>query len=1247
MQGISCDLWINQTEQAVDFCLGKKIKISQFRADSVDLLVEVVESEPTSPGYMMRHFRNEIGKNERDSRLLKTGYRSCYLLAIVAVLTLELVFPPALKAAEPYLEFVQGLRDRQYFDSAMSYLEVIEARDNVPKEIKDVISFEKAVTLLDSSRFSQNPDVQAEKLDKAQAYLEQFIKDSPNHSLLATANTELARILLGKAQVTIWKSRSPANDENRLSFQQAARKQIAQAKVIFQKAHDAYKKEWESYGVFIPEDEKEKRAARKRVEGLYMRAQLDLATSSYEEAQSYDQGSKEFISRLRAASIEFEEVHTKYRSQYAGLYARIMQGKCFEEQDDIRKALGIYDELLGHPGKSAGLKNLQNQVLHFRLICLNHKTRKDYRLVIQEAGDWLRFNKSTSRSQLGLGIRWELAQSQESLASDRTTPESERLRLLRQALENARQINKYAGPYKDVSYSLIQKLLVALDREPGDPKDFDSAFGTANSLLEQIGPLREKLKKEKAAGDQKKIQAAEEELQAQLGETQRLYRLALALVNEKTEATQVNSARYKLAYIFYLQRKSYDSAVVGKYLAIRLRKEDPTIALDAAYLAMAGFSQAYNDASEQHKDKNLQLIVDVSLFIATNWPNSDRATDARIEIGRIYRRSDRPLEAAKWYAEVPTTASQYSTAQLEAGQAFWTAYLTTAFQESSPATPEQLKQWQNQAVKHLETGITLKEKTVPASSPSPADLIRAKVSLAQIEIMRGNDAKAIERLTKDPHSVTKAVAVAKGKKRPKEDFKVQSTAFASLAYQYLLRAYIGTQQLDKAEQARAALESIAGSSGGSALTAVYIELGRELQNELERLRKAGDQERLNKVRGGFEKFLSKLLERKQGQTYGSLIWIAETYFGMAQGTKESSEKAKQYYSDATRAFEEILNRGEKDSKFVDPSRLDGVRLRLVNCKRQERDFETAESLIKDVLKKNSKALDAQIEAAQVYQDWGEFGGEPEHFLDAVRGKTSEDGAVIWGWGNIAKRLQMSLNAGQTKAEYKEKLRQAQYHLAQSRYLYAKNSQDSKQSQEQLERAKLEIITFTSLTPGLTETPWWDKFDALYQDILGQLGEVAVSLTKPEPIASGASRSKTISMYDAGTAPEASGEKESTGQKKTKKQKPADSNMPYIFMAVLLLVGLGVVGMMTRSSKRNKGKRSTAEMIAAIPKASANPASSKRTSARKKVKPVSQDPKSSENRASRSSRPEQKPKDQKPSEGTPKRRVRKRPPEEEK
>ncbi len=160
----------------------------------------------------------------------------------------------------------------------------------------------------------------------------------------------------------------------------------------------------------------------------------------YEEAQTYDRGSSDNKKLLTDAANAFEKIHARYRQQLAGLYARMWQAKCFEEQDDIVKALGCYNELLQHgDGKSGpALKRLQDTVRHFRLICLNHPQRKDYQVAIQEAQDWLKDNRGLASTKVGLGIQWEMVRAMELRAKKEETGEAERNRLNQQALARLR-----------------------------------------------------------------------------------------------------------------------------------------------------------------------------------------------------------------------------------------------------------------------------------------------------------------------------------------------------------------------------------------------------------------------------------------------------------------------------------------------------------------------------------------------------------------------------------------------------------------------------------------------------------------------------------------------------------------------------------------------------------------------------------------------------------------------------------------
>src|SRR5262245_33525273 len=104
-------------------------------------------------------------------------------------------------AAEPVQEFLDGLRQRQYFDWAMLYLEQVQDQPDLSQDIRAILPYQRAMTLSESARHSVSPETQQRQLDQALEFLEQFTRESPKHPLAATANSARANIQLNKARV--------------------------------------------------------------------------------------------------------------------------------------------------------------------------------------------------------------------------------------------------------------------------------------------------------------------------------------------------------------------------------------------------------------------------------------------------------------------------------------------------------------------------------------------------------------------------------------------------------------------------------------------------------------------------------------------------------------------------------------------------------------------------------------------------------------------------------------------------------------------------------------------------------------------------------------------------------------------------------------------------------------------------------------------------------------------------------------
>ena len=270
-----------------------------------------------------------------------------------------------------------------------------------------------------------------------------------------------------KARAELQKAKSDEDPDEKAGHQKKARDFFEEARRKFRAAHDNLKAAYEKFDKFIPKENAVEYDAREQAYRMYIQAQLNLAVTTFEEAQTWEPETAQRKALLTQAADEFALIHARYRQQIAGLYARMYQGKCFDEQNDVVKALGIYNELLGHGGDkpSAALKRLQDSVRLFRLICLNREVRKDYAVVIREAEDWLAANEETATTRVGLGIQWELARALEQLALKEENNIADRRRMLTQAIKTARTIQRHPGEYKAPANAMIERLQGELDDE--------------------------------------------------------------------------------------------------------------------------------------------------------------------------------------------------------------------------------------------------------------------------------------------------------------------------------------------------------------------------------------------------------------------------------------------------------------------------------------------------------------------------------------------------------------------------------------------------------------------------------------------------------------------------------------------------------------------------------------------------------------------------------------------------------------
>ncbi|MEP3482522.1 MAG: tetratricopeptide repeat protein [Fuerstiella sp.] len=1020
------------------------------------------------------------------------------VLCSAVLLSLTMVGGTSLNAEEPFVKFLDGLRERKFFDTAIEHLDQLDRRTDLATESRTQLSLQRGLTYEAEARASRVVEDRDLSLGKAEIAFRRFLEDNPKHPQAAFANSTLGSLLFERARSIMWDADAASNEDRRPELQKQARGLIDQAEQIFEKALNLYQAQYKAFPPRIDkDDEPEQYLARQAAEISYLRAWFSFARAEYQRGQTYDLGSQQRDETLLKAFDRFEEIHTARRSNPIGLQARLMMGKCFQEQGDMNRALGIYNELTSNDSTNGFVKLIKSNAIQFRLICLNDESKKDYQLVLQESDEWLNNKqyRTFHDNEVGLGIRWEKAIALEKLSQDRTAPEPQQKSLVRAALADSKKIALYPSPYRAAATAMSRRLQASLGDADADPTDFETAFERAKGLVSQLRSFDEKIKLAKNNSVKRK---AQQEKQRQWDEIARLLKMALDLREPDRVGKDVAQTRYLLGHAFLSQRKSYEALIIARYCMIKDRAIDPDSARDATGVAIQAAVQAFNDAGEDQSFE-LQTLKDICETIIDLYPNGSRGNEARYRLGKIYRDLNQPDEAAKAYLTIPEESSEYASARIQAGQSLWLAWAQSqANIGETDTTAEQEKQlaaWKQDATKYLKQGIQAARQKLGPKAAATSEMVAAEVTLASINNLDGKFKETVTRLTAGgAASVIAATEPGKGKTRPESG--IQSASFAGQMWRQMLRAYVGTQQIDNALQAMAKLESV----GGQDTTAIYTELGRELQQELARLKESGKTKRLQEVRTSFEQFLSKVYEKRDKTDYNSLLWIGETYFSLGQAVGSDDQAAADaYLTKAGQAYSEIL-----DNNLADDGTAVAVRLRLARCQRALREYESALDLTKTILTERIMQLDVQFEAAHILADWGSdpAAGEADRIKEALGGIKGPDGQkLVWGWQTLATRLNNRQGTDDWEG-LKPKFMDASYESLRSRLRLAETGIPERDTLLSGAKAQAEIFAVVNFEPQPEEgeklpddEPDFQRFNRLYEQIQVALGEAPQTLER--------------------------------------------------------------------------------------------------------------------------------------------------------
>lgn len=1016
------------------------------------------------------------------------------ILGVLAVLISPALIVTTAQAAEDYERFLEALRDRGYYDVALDYLARLRSSAQVPAEFKARIPYEEGVTSIAAAIAERDADQKSRQLNVAREKLNEFIKTETDPSLKAEAESQLGNVLVERAKMLLQRAGSPRYASQKTALTEEARGLFAEAEKVFTSAEQKFAeylktlpKPGEKGGTTQSEVRLEARTDLRR-------ARLFAAQALYESSKAWPTDSAERKKLLESAATKFGDLREKYRTQLLGLLAATSQGRCYLDLGDTKRALGAFTEILAQPDEPEELRRLKAHALHLALQAWTSDAEKSYETAAQKGAEFLSKagRGAETRSGDGLAIRFytavALKKHAESLGKK---DDAQKKQELRDARKQAKEAAAFAGEYQDQAKQLFQELAGSAEADEKPPANFAEAFERAKESLDTMQAKLAQIKAAPAVNDQANIPTYEKESREARDAAREQFRLALELQDRATPLEEVNNARYYLCYLAYQAGDYFDAAVLGEFLA----KRHPTSsgARQGSKIALLSYMQLYNTASADDRAGEKRRMEGLADFITRRFAGEAEADEAWMTLMIVATNEHDADQILAYLAKIPEQSPRRAEAELKAGQGIWIASLAAARQpEESRPPQEMIDKMRTQAQETLARGVDRIVKSADGVGVN-FTMAAAALSLSQIYVETNHAAEAVK-LLEDPKIGPLTLVEAKNPLTGEGTFAIETCKTA-------LRAYAATKQLDKAEKVMNALESAVAKSGddkgNQTLIAIYRSLGQELENHVAALRKEHRTDDLQAVSNGLDAFLTQVAEKKTGNNFNSLNWVAETYsrLGSAhEGDDDSvSQSAAKYFEKSAAADHKILDAIKADSEFAGPDAALAVEVRMAKSQRRGGHFKEAIDLLTDVLKKKPMLLDAQREAAYTYQDWGRE--NPATYALAIGGGRKEKDAkgqeynVLWGWTRLAALTRRD-------KKFQDVFHEASYNQAKC-YLLQAQQQNGSEKAASLKKAESAVLLIAQLHPDLGGGDWPKKYDKLLRRIQKEAGQPETGIPHKE------------------------------------------------------------------------------------------------------------------------------------------------------
>jgi TolA-binding protein len=895
----------------------------------------------------------------------------CALAALLlAAATLILSTPPALHAQESKKarpaatqaheptppdpsaiprRFLAGLRERGYYDLAAEFIQQVRDNPDSPPDLKVEFEYEAARNLINEAVNLADIDRRFTLIDQARARLEAFINAHPGDRLTDEARAQVALLAFQRGMTSALLAADAPDDAARNARRNEARASYQQALTLYDQAIAPLQTAYETFPSFIP-DADPRHAQRDRIRASLFDAELSRALVDYELAQLEPPGSDERAKRLETARLAFQSMSDRRRGEFAGFFAHAWEGKCLEEKGELGPAMGVYKDIIDQP--SPALADIKRKVMFFQIVV--DGKRGDHPLAVERAAAWLQQYPQALNTLEGFGVRLEMAKSLVAQLPDMA--EAEKPATTRRAADLLAEVVRVNTPYKPEAVDLLRKIRpnASLDPNALASLTYDNALGQAQSAV--------------STGDFALAAA--------------LFRQAIRRADPARDPARANQARLEMARSEYQANHFDEAAVLAQHVARRYPQSD--LAPQALEIALAALAGAYNRDPAPVRITDLDRLVNLAQYAVDTWPKSPQADAARMTLGQVALGRGLYRDAAETYEAVGTASKDRLDALVQAGDARWRLGLQLRAKGQADEADAQAKS----AQALLEQALAARrDANTPLTDPG---LVANLNALAEIHRASSRPRDAI--------ALLQPAATALGDAPISGEPATLRTSLLTI----LLRSHIADNQTQAAQADLAQLRKTGGDPART--TQLLFELSHSLQKEIDAQASSPDpavQARVTQARQAYATFLTDLAASRDGQTFDSLAFAAESLLALGK------------LDDALSAFDRILTdfaqQAPAGSAPDAPNRLLRIRLRKAETLRRLKKFSDAQTLLDTVKTDAPRALEPMLEQGYLLEDWAQ--ADPSRWKLAYA-----------HWRNLSTRLQKSPTARQSYYD-------AVYHVA--------------------------------------------------------------------------------------------------------------------------------------------------------------------------------------------------------------------------